>query len=176
MATTRSYSLTVVVRQTAASVPGTTIWTMYNGGSRIIRLRRVMLNVQFDGAGAASDSLYGLVRFRGAVPTLGGALGVIKNNQSAGASTVTDARLLDTGLTVAGISFDGPFIGMSCPRTAGATAQYKVDWPAIAQSPLEPMIIVPLDGLAITLSNTAVIGDSISGMIEWDEFAGPPAG
>lgn len=176
MATTRSYSLTVVVRQTAASVPGTTIWTMYNGGSRIIRLRRVMLNVQFDGAGAASDSLYGLVRFRGAVPTGGGALGVVKNNQGSGTSTVTDARLLDTGLTVAGVTFDTPFIGMSCPRTAGATAQYKMDWPTQSQSMTEPMIIVPLDGLAITLGNTAVIGDSIAGMIEWDEFGGPAGG
>lgn len=181
----RSYTLPVQVRQTAATAASTIVWSMRNLSvtPRTIFIRRIFVNVMFDGTPAASQSSYQPIRFRGATPTGGNALTVFKNNfddSTAGAaSVVTDARFVDTGLTIAGVTFDGasavPSASFGCQRANATSQQYVMDWPgydAVGFNGREPFRIKSQDGLAFMLGNTAVIGDGIQGWVEWDEVGG----
>lgn len=186
MPTIRSYTLPIQVRQTATTAAGALVWAMRNLGvpGRVIYLRRLAVNVLFDGTGAASQSSYQPVRFRGATPTGGVALTPFKPNFEdatlGAASVVTDARVLDTGLTVAGVTFDGgatqiPAASFGCQRGSGPSAQYLLDYPgydATGFNCREPVRLKLGDGLALALGQVAVIGDGIQGLIEWDEVGG----
>lgn len=171
----RGYQLPIAVRQTAATAAAACVWAMRNLGipNRPIALRRLAVNVMFDGTPAASQSQYQLARFRTVTPSLGTALTVVKQNTDDAASVVTDARFLDTGLTIAGVAFDTAAMSMGAPRQVGAGCQYVREWPGIMDGQGSgAFIIKPTDGLCILLGATAVIGDGIQGAIEWDEIGG----
>jgi hypothetical protein len=173
----RGYNLPIAIRQTAASAADSVVWSMRNLGPgksrRAIAIRRISVNVMFDGVAAASQSQYKLCRFRDATPTIGTALTVVKQNTDDTDSIVTDARFLDTGLTVAGVTFDAAMQIMGAPRQVGACAQYVREWPGIMSGQGSgALIIKPDDGLCLRLGVAAVIGDGIQGFIEWDEHGG----
>lgn len=171
MATVRGYTLPLFIRQTSTN--GGVVWAMRNLGQKAIYVRRIMVNVLFDGTTTPSQSQYQLSRFRTATPTAGTAQTVIKRNTSSAASVVTDARFSDLGLTQGGMVIDTPMLSMGAPRTPGACAQYLYDWPAfLTDTTREPMIVPALDGLCLVLGVVAVIGDGIQGLIEWDEAGG----
>jgi hypothetical protein len=171
----RGYQLPIYLRQTGATAADSTVWAMRNLGvpSRAIYLRRLAVNVMFDGTAAASTSRYELRRFRTATPTNGTALTVVKQNTDEAASVVTDARFLDTGLTVAAVTFDTPAMAMGAPRQVGACASYVREWPGMmAEQGSGAFIIKPTDGICLRLGVASVIGDNIQGWIEWDEVGG----
>lgn len=174
MSQVRNFKLPIAIRQTAATAAASVVWAMRNLGGRVIAVRRVGVNAMFDGTAAASSSQYQLARFRTATPTAGAALTVVKANTDDGATTVTDARVLDTGLTPGAMTFDAAMCSMGAPRQVGACAQYVWEWsPGDPQAPAaRPLLIKPQDGLCILVGVTAVIGDGLQGMIEWDEFGG----
>lgn len=168
----RGYMLPIAVVQSAATASPATVWAMRNTSARrLVYLRQAVVNVMFTGTAAATMSQYQFVRFRTATPTGGSALTVFESNATdPSASTVTDARFVDTGLTVAGMTFDAPLAYAGAPRQLGASAQYVFDWePAIASEP-SPVVLAPGEGLCIQLGVAAVIGDSIMGYVEWNEM------
>lgn len=176
MSQVRGYQLPIFIRQTAASIAGVVVWSMRNLGPgtqrRPLYLRRFQVNVMFDGTPAASQAQYQLKRFRTATPTAGTAVTVVKQNTDDGATVVTDARFLDTGLTVAGVVSDAPIMTMGGPRALGST-WYGREWPGMLSAQGSgALIIKPDDGLLIDLGQAAVIGDGIQGWMEWDEVGG----
>lgn len=174
MATIRGYMLPIAFRQSAATAADSTIWAMRNlGANRTLYIRRLVLAVSFDGTAAATTSQYEVRRFRDATPTGGTALAVVKKNTTETASAVTDARFVDTGLTVAGVTFDAPSITAGAPRQVAAVGQFVHEWPGMAAGQSSGAFIVTgLDGLCIRNGVTAVVGDAVRGWIEWDEIGG----
>jgi hypothetical protein len=168
-----SYLLPLNIRQTAATVAGTTIWAMRNTGSRTVYLRHLRLIMGFDGtAVAANTPRYELIRFTSATPTGGNALIPIKKRTAYPGSSVGDARELNTGLTVTGVTFDaGSFLVIGRPiSVTSGISDMDVDFALGGQSDYSMLELAVGEGLAIRIvSVNTVIGVSLTGMIEWDE-------
>lgn len=167
---TGAYALPVNIRQTAATVANSTVWTMRNGASKKMFLRRILLQILFDGTAAAATTLkYMLARFSAATPTGGTALTAVKMQSTFPATTLADARFLDTGLTTTGITFETEWATLAIPASV-TNGVVHVPIPFIGSNEAkEPFVLAPNEGLAIRLQNAAVIGQGISGSIHWDE-------
>lgn len=167
---TGSYVADINVRQTAASAIGTTIWTMRNTGALTALIRQISLIMAFDGTAAAATTLrYDIARFSGATPTGGTAVTPVKKRNSYGASSVTDLRFLDTGLTTTGITFESAFHTIALPvSVTSGNAQLHLPFtlPGERYSPFE---LATGEGLAIRLNVAAVIGLSLTGSVHWDD-------
>lgn len=174
MATIRGYMLPIAFRQTAATAADSTLWAMRNlGVNRAVYIRRLVLNVTFDGVAAASTSQYEVRRFRTATPTGGTALTVVKKNTNDAASAITDARFVDTGLTVVGVAYDAPSVTVGAPRAAAAIVQGMYEWPGMSSGQGSgAFVLAENDGLCIRNGLVTVIGDAVTGWIEWDEVGG----
>lgn len=172
----RGYRLPIALRQTAASVANSVVWAMRNLGipNRPVWLRRLQVNASFDGTAAASTSEYQLQRFRTATPSGGAALTVVKHNTDDGASVITYAEVLDTGLTVAGVDFDTSGLAIGAPRQVGASSQFDFEWEGLAAGGANSgmFIVKPTDGICLRLGVAAVIGDALRGYIYWEEAGG----
>lgn len=163
-----AYMLPIRVRASAATAATATVWAMHNLGAKVVKIRKIYIAAAFDGTAAASVSDWQLTRFRTATPTGGSAIPVIPKKTSYGASSVTDARFLDTGLTVGAMTFDGAFAQIAGARQVGSSNAY---WFVVSglDTIYEPIELAINDGLCIRTAVAQVIGDSISGGIEWEE-------
>lgn len=159
------YNLPVIVRSTAATAAAPLIWAMRNGTTRTIRIRQIMLTLDFDGTPAVSSAQYLLARFSGANPTGGVALAVIRSSTADSLSTLADARQLDTGLGVAGIAFETSFVGLNHARALGTSVCYPLVF-----GEDRPFVLAGGQGLGIITNVAQVIGDSISGNVSWEEI------
>jgi hypothetical protein len=167
---TGAYSLPVNIRQTAASAANSTVWTMRNGASKKMFFRRILLEILFDGTASAGNTLkYMLARFTAATPTGGTSLTPVKMQTTFAASTLADARFLDTGLTTTGITFETEWATLAIPASVTAQSLF-FNLPFIGSNEAkEPFVLNPNEGLAIRLQNAAIIGLGIVGSIHWDE-------
>ncbi len=165
-----SYFIPVNIRASAATAAAT-LWAMRNGTTRNIHIRRIRLNSYFDGTAAASLAQYALKRFSAATPTGGASIltSIAKKKSSMPASTIIDARFVDTGLTVAGVSFETGNLTFGSPRQNGAAGVIQLDFDVGGDENFDSLVLAPSEGLAIQNLATAVIGDSIIGYIEFDE-------
>lgn len=165
-----SYILPINVRQTATTASPATVWAMRNGATKTISIRRLRLSVLFDGTAAAATTVkYTILRFSTATPSAGTALTVIKKRSSYASSTLTDARFLDTGLTVTSVVFetDMHIIGLPISVTGGVSPQDLLF--SRANEPYGDFELAANEGLAIQLKSQAAIGLGIVGSVEWDE-------
>lgn len=163
-----AYLLPIQVRQTAATSAASTIWAMRNSTTISVYIKKIVVNTSFDGTPAASTGAYNFLRFNTATPTTGTALTVVKKSNSYGASNVTDARFLDTGLSVTSVVFETSFMQVGVARQNGSTQVMQSIFD-LSGYRNQPFILAPSEGLCIQLNVTAVIGDSIAGYVEWDE-------
>jgi hypothetical protein len=164
-----SHILPISVRATAATAAPATIWAMRNGGTRTLYIRKILLQAVFDGTPAGSEASYAIKRFTAATPSGGTAISPIKKRSSYPVSTLADARFLDTGLTVAGVTFENAAINFGGPRQNGAACEYNMSFDMGGNENYDCFVLAPNEGLAIQLANAAVIGDSIQGHLEYDE-------
>lgn len=190
MGNIRGFSLPIAVRQTATTAAAAVVWAMLNPltSKKPLYLRRLFVNVMFDGTPAASQSQYLVKRFRGTTIIDGTALTPQSHNRldkgALGVNQVSavTAAFLDTGLTLAGITFDGAGI-VGAPavfgnaRQVAAGAQYAMDYDAMDSgsgfSGRGAFCLDIGDGVALVLGQTAVVGDGIQGYASWDEMGGP---
>lgn len=160
------YSLPVNVRSSSTGVAAnSTIWSMRNDPSSSVTviIETISLNMSFDMGTPLTRSLqrYDFIRFSAATPTGGTAITPDPTMSSSPTSQITDARLLDTGLTTTGLSFGNPFLTVGVPATDSAVVNYENSTMKIYLSPGE--------GLCIRLNNASVQGQSITGFIQWSE-------
>lgn len=165
-----AYALPINIRQTAATAANATVWTMRNGGSKKVFIRRILLAMLFDGSAAAATTLkYLLARFSAATPTGGTALTVVKMQTTFASSTLADARFLDTGLTTTGVTFETEWATIGLPASVTSGSLFW-NMPFIGSNEAkEPFVLNPNEGLAIRLQNAAVIGLGLTGSVHWDE-------
>lgn len=170
-APTGAYVLPINIRQTAATAAAATVWAMrYVTGALVVKLKKIRLSIGFDGTAAAGTSLgYQLMRFSAATPTAGTAITVIKKRTAYAGSVVTDARFLDTGLTVAGVVFETAFDINKIPASVtGVTQTMFIDFVEPANR-FGEFDLASGEGLAIQLERTAIVGQTLDGYVEWVE-------
>ncbi len=151
-----------------AITAGSCILAMRNGASKIMRIKRIVLNVGFSGTVAATTSGFQLCRFATAAPTGGTTLSAIKKRTTYGPSTIADARYnFAAALGVTGVAFETQFAEIGCQRQLAARGVLYL----IADLVTNEIVfeIQPSEGLAVKLGVVAVIGDTLGGCIEWEE-------
>jgi hypothetical protein len=168
---TGSYMINIKNGQLTGIITTGAIWAMRNGATLSMYIRRIHLFASFAGTVAATTALYELMRFNTATPSGGSAyLNPIKKRNTYGASTLADARYINSGtspLTVTSVVFESPFASLACPRQLAASNVLLLDYTAC--KPSDILVLAPNEGLAISIPASAVVGDSISGVIEWEE-------
>lgn len=169
-----AYALDVAVGRITGAITTGKIFTMRNNTTRPMYIRRIALMAAFDGTAAATTQIYQLMRFTTATPSGGTSVslpgGAIKKDSSKGNSTLLAANYINSGtspLTVTSVIFESAFASLNCQRQVGANQMLFMDW--YNTPPGDIFILGVSEGLAINIVNTAVVGDSLSGTIEWDE-------
>lgn len=159
------YSLPINIRQSAATGSGATVFAMRNSATStiVVYIERLTLLMGFDAITPATRSTqrYDLVRFSTATPTGGTTLSPQQSWSGDSSSQVTDARVLDTGLTTTSVVFNPAFATIGCPASDGTTSHYVRE--AI------PVMLGVGEGFCIKLNGAASIGQSLMGEIVWGE-------
>lgn len=159
-----AYAARMNVRQTAATVGGLVVWAMTNpsGSTKSVYLEKINVCTSFDAVTLVSNALirWSLLRFTGATPTGGTVVNVSEMDNSNPATSVTDIRFLDTGLTFTG-SLETPYAVIAVPGVQGSTNPYKFD--------LQSFVLAPGEGFALTTSSTAAAGAAVVGNVIWSE-------
>ncbi len=158
-------------RLTAAIASGSLIWSFrYNGGAGVVlRVKSGILSCGFDGIAASTTQEYQIVRISAANPTGGSTIQPVKTI----ASTIPsiDARFnYAAALTVAGVTIDAEFaVEWGCARQLSAGNQLIL--PGRESLYGSFLDLLNGEGFAIRLGVTAVIGDSLGGYFELQEYA-----
>jgi hypothetical protein len=171
---TGSYCLSMqTIRPAGVIASGAFVWAIRNGATKTIYITRIQLIATFDGVAAASTAIWEMKRFTGANPTGGTVLTALKKATSWGASTLQDARTSGVGvaLGVAGITTQNPFVTLACQRKPGASNVLRTYSP---EDPSDAFVLASNEGLALTPGTlggaaASVVGDGISGTVEWFE-------
>jgi hypothetical protein len=158
------YVVPVSIRQSANTAANATVWAMRvdPGASKSVFIERIYLSASFDAGTPIGRALlrYSIGGFGSATPTGGTSLSVISLDSANPASVVTDARLLDTGLTTSGVNFQSPAFGVGVPACDGSVVPFDFTGAIRLQ---------PGQGLYIRLFTAAVIGLGLNGYVQWKE-------
>jgi len=161
-------------RFTAATTTGA-IFAMRNGTTKVLQIHRVVVQVGFSGTGnAQTTQIIQLKRFSGATHSGGSSLltSVVKNSTLLPASSLLDAREATISgtspLTDTSVVYEAPFRNTMLPRSLSGLASLM--W----SSDLHPELsLQPSEGIAVFITQTAVAGDSIVGLVCWGEDISP---
>jgi len=171
LATRRSVA-NILVRQSAATVAGAVVWAMRNPYSNIIvSIMRIYLQLSFDGIGAATLMRYELIKGTGCTAMSGGAIVIPLIKRTSIGQSNTDIHVLDTGLTLTGVTFGSAFHtvtwGRNTPSASiqAASSQHKLNYFTY------PIELAMNEVLAIRNgpTNNSVIGDTILGSVDFVE-------
>lgn len=167
---TGCYMANVNIRQTAATIAGTTVWAMLNSGTLTAFLRHIRVAVSFDGTASAATTLrYEIERFTVATPSGGTLITPVKKRNSYPSPSVGNVRFLDTGVTMTSAVFESPFHTIGVPASpTGQSVEQDLDFETTNER-YAPLEIAVNEGLCIRLSTAAVIGMGLKGSISWDE-------
>lgn len=171
VAPTGSYGTNISVRQTGTTAANAVVWSMRNGGTKTVQIRRIKVVRCFDGTAAATTTArYTIQRFTAATPTGGNAQLIGKKRTSYPTSTVVDVRSLDTGLTTTSVVFDNIDLAiLALPLSVtGTVAPDDIVFEGVLEN-FAWLELAANEGLCIRLNQTAVIGQGIYGGIFWDE-------
>lgn len=158
-------------RQTAATVATKIVWAIRNGGdgTRVIAIERLALKLFHDGAAPGSAMFYEVIKGTASPAfTDGATITPLHTVTSEAASLASQIRTLDTGLTLAGVSWGSPLAYAFAARIAFSTTGYSMPF-EFPFARLKEIELVQNEVLAIRLVNTAVIGDNIQGHCEFSE-------
>jgi hypothetical protein len=169
------YNLTMGLgRFTAATTTGA-IFAMRNGTTKTLKIHRMELQVGFSGAAsAATTQIIQLKRFSGATHSGGSSLltSVVNNSTLLPASSLLDARQATISgtspLTDTSVVYEAACRNTILPRTLSGLS--SMVWFSDIHDELS---LQPSEGLAVFITETAVAGDSIVGLVGWSEDISP---
>jgi len=165
--------LNVLVRQTAATAAGASVWAVRNThATKRLYITRIVMQLSFDGTGAATLMRYEWIKGTGNTALSGGAVvtpAIFQTDLTQ--SVAVDARILDTGLTVTGVTFGASiWTGTQGRLTPAATVQAAggfleiLEWPTAIELKQNEVL-----ALRNGPTNVSVIGDSVFGSVRFVE-------
>lgn len=165
-------------RHTGTDAAASTTFCMFNpaASGRVILVRRIFLDVGFDGTAAASKGGYGLSRYTvGATGQFTGGTSPIRaklNNRQA-ASVVADANIKQGAvLTTTDGVFEGNFFELIVSNQPASAHQAKmIRFDDLEGVKRKGFVLAPSEGICARLALTAVIGIGCYGSIWWDELS-----
>ncbi len=167
-----SYLANILIRQSAASVANTLIWSLFNPSATVkVRVRSIRHVMLFDGTAAvATTRAYYWQRTATAAPSAGTTITPTKK-RTTDANSVVDLRFLDTGLTIGALTqVASPFIKIAVPISGtGTRSMLTVPLHVMGERLISPIELVLNEGIGLYLNETTTIGVGIAGVVEWDE-------
>lgn len=146
---------------------------LLTNNNKLIAIHKIHLRLGFAGTAAASSQIITLRRFNAATHSGGIAVslptGAVKNHINMPESVLLDARYATISgtspLTETSVIYEPVFDTFMIPRNNGAPAEHL--WVAEVG---DNIFLHPGEGLAVSITQTAVVGDIIVGNVEWDEY------
>jgi hypothetical protein len=157
------------VIQTAATAATAYVWALRNAtAGRTLYITKILLQLGFNGTGAATQMSYRFVKGITCTAMSGGTFTVPLLKRTSITNPDVDCRTLDTGLTLTGVSLGAPFWIVSWPRLTPSATQSGTHSPQFMLDFSDKPIELAQDCVLI-LQNAAasVIGDTIAGGCEF---------
>jgi hypothetical protein len=176
------YSIDIVLGRFTGLVTAGTIFALRNASTRHCRITRVVLYTGFAGTTAATAQILQLKRFSAATPSGGTAItlaaGAVRHRNIMRDAILADARYADiTGtapLTVTNVVFEPSMGSVSFPRSSGGgITGLEFIW---TKDNAEGFHLADDEGFALVTTQTAVVGDLITGYVEFDQLVHSGAG
>lgn len=168
------YCLHVNLSRFTAAVTTGAVFAMRNtltNNNKVLALKKFILHSAFSGTTAASVQLFQIQRFDSATHSGGTSILATmgKCDTMAPASAVLDARIADitntSPLTATNVVYRGYCFGFILPRNPGGANIHIHENLENRQCFLRPG-----EGFALTILNTAVVGDGAVLDLQWDEY------
>ena len=169
---TRRSVAKILVRQSAATAAGAVVWAIRNPYFNItVSIMKIYLQLSFDGTGTNILMRYELIKGTGCTAMSGGAIVVPLIKRTSIGQSNTEIRVLDTGLTLTGVTFDSSFHTMTWGRMAPSTSVQSPSPPYLLDYSKYPIELATNEVLAIRNgpTNNSVIGDTVIGSVEFVE-------
>lgn len=161
----------IEVRQSAATAAAAVVWGLHNPHATVkIYVKRIEVRCFFDGAAAATLMKYELIKAT-SVSAFSAGAAVTPLTKKTGQTAVGVVRVLDTGLTTAGIANVQVLGNIAMGRVTQTTtnfqsSQLQFDFASLL---IDEIQLVQNEILAIRQTLTSVIGDNIVGSVDWSE-------
>lgn len=167
------------VRQSAATALGAATWGIYNPSTtKIVRIKKINLQLFFDGVAAATLMKYELIKMTGITTFSGGVLVTPSHKITSQAGVVSAViRVLDTGLTTTGGTAQAQaWLGAQGRVTQTATIFNSTQFEPIVGTATGSLVAVNIqlaqnEALILRQFATSVIGDNVLGACEFSEVA-----
>jgi hypothetical protein len=160
----------VRVQQSATTGAGAVVWALRNSGASDICITSIVCQLYQAGTGAATEMQYEWTKYTGVTGFAGSPTSVtpVTKKTSVGVGGVTVA-VLDTGMTLSSGSLVAAFWNMYWARiTHSATATAESCSPQYVLDLSEyPLILAANETLALRQAKTSVIGDGVTGCVQW---------
>ena len=171
------YHLSVDLSRFTGAVTTGAVFAMRNqvaaSNNKVIALSKINAHLAHTAAGnAQSVQVFWGKRFSTATHSGGSSIltSIAKHRSDGPASVLLDARIADiTGtspLTDTSVVYDSPFRSRLLPRTVGSSVVSL--WSTSEHD--KECFLLPGEGFALIIKNTAVAGDGILLDLEWDEY------
>jgi hypothetical protein len=158
------------VQQSATTGAPAVVWALRSStSSRVLYVRKLWLQLYQSGTGAASELWYELIKGTGCTAISNGSAVTPLRKRTAYTNPDVEVKVLDTGLTLTGVTLGGAFFNCLWPRithSATATAN-SASTPFVLDFGDQPIELEQDEVLAIRTVNTAVVGDGIIGGCEF---------
>jgi hypothetical protein len=158
-------AINVLVRQTAATGAGATVWAVRNThATKRLYITRIVLQMSFDGTGAATLMRYELLKGINNTALTGGAAVTPSIDETDLTQSV--CGLTVTGVTYGGVVWGGTHARMTPSATVNATGSMieVLEWPKIIELKQNEVL-----GIRNGPTNASVIGDSVFGSMRFVE-------
>lgn len=157
------------VVQTAATAAWAYVWALRNPtAGRTLYINRIWLQLWFNGTGAATEMIYVLVKGASCTAMSGGATITTLLKRTSITNPDVDCWVLDTGLTLTGVSLGGIFWRTAWSRLTHSATQAGVASPQfVLDFGDKPIELAKNEVLVMQQAAASVIGDTIAGGVEF---------
>lgn len=159
----------VSIRQTAATAQGAVVWAMRNKSvDRVLHVRRLWWQCFFDGTGQGTEMSYAWRVGSGCTAIPNGSYVVPSLKKRDVSNADIEAKYLDTGLTLTGVTWDTalyPFawarLTHSATQAGGISSQFVLDFRD------EPYELGPDEVFSLYSLKNSIIGDNVIGGVDF---------
>jgi hypothetical protein len=157
------------VVQTAATAAWAYVWALRSAtAGRTLYISRIWLQLWFNGTGAATEMIYVLCKGADCTAMSGGAAVTALLKRTAITNPDVDCRILDTGLTLTGVSLGGIFWRVAWSRLTHSATQAGVCSPQfVLDFGRQPIELSQNEVLVMQQAAASVVGDTIAGGVEF---------
>ena len=153
------------VKASSTAAASTVVWGLLNKSSgKTLYIYRICLQPGFNGTGAASEQQWELVKGTGCTALTNSTVVTPLISRTGIANSDVLAGVLDTGITLTGVTLGSPFYNIYWARlTHSATQAGNMGDQHILDFSSTPLELAYQEVLAIRNAQTQVIGDLLSG-------------